>query len=241
MMKFDFCGKTVLVTGYFSDIGYGICDMYFKNNARVISTYNKTYMIERVNNSIELLHLDLDDLKSVYEFVNDLKDMGINKIDILVNNIGSCDINPLIFQDDYKIISLININLTNTIILTKHILKDFMCENGKVINISSIWGRVGASCEIPYSVSKGGINLFTKSLSQEMKSRNIKVIGISPGFIKTKMNKHIRDNDIKEIIGEIPLGLLGEVYHIVDGIKFFSSDYSNLSGEIINIDGGWML
>ncbi len=74
-----------------------------------------------------------------------------------------------------------------------------------------------------------------------MNSRNIKVIGISPGFIKTKMNKHIKDDDIKEIIGEIPLGLFGEVYHVVDSIKFFSSDYSNLSGEIINIDGGWML
>ena len=207
-MEFDFFGKTVLVTGYFSDIGYGICDMYFKNNARVISTYNRTYMIDRINSSVELFHLDLEDLNSVYEFINNLKDKGINKIDILVNNIGVCDINPLIFQDDYKIISLININLTNTIILTKYILKDFMGENGKIINISSIWGRVGASCEIPYSVSKGGINL---------------------------------DDDIKEIIGEIPLGLFGEVYHVVDSIKFFSSDYSNLSGEIINIDGGWML
>ncbi len=184
--------------------------MYFKNNARVISTYNRTYMIDRINSSVELFHLDLEDLNSVYEFINNLKDKGINKIDILVNNIGVCDINPLIFQDDYKIISLININLTNTIILTKYILKDFMGENGKIINISSIWGRVGASCEIPYSVSKGGINLFTKSLSQEMNSRNIKVIGISPGFIKTKMNKHIKDDDIKEIIGKFHLDYLAK-------------------------------
>ena len=70
MMEFDFFGKTVLVTGYFSDIGYGICDMYFKNNARVISTYNRTYMIDRINSSVELFHLDLEDLKfhqAVYE------------------------------------------------------------------------------------------------------------------------------------------------------------------------------
>ncbi|BAK80723.1 SDR family NAD(P)-dependent oxidoreductase [Candidatus Arthromitus sp. SFB-rat-Yit] len=240
-MEFDFCGKTVLVTGYFSDIGYSICDMYLKNNAKVISTYNKTYEENRVNSGIELFYLDLENLESIYKFINNLKDRGIFKIDILVNNIGVCDINPLIFQNDHKIISIMNVNLTNTIILTKHILKDFMIENGRVINISSIWGRVGASCEIAYSSSKGGINLFTKSLSQEMKSRDIKVIGISPGFIKTKMNKNLSEEDIKVIIDEIPLRLLGEVYHIVDGVKFFSSDYSNLSGEIINIDGGWIL
>lgn len=240
-MEFNFFGKTVLVTGYFSDIGYGICDMYLKNNAKVISTYNKTYEENRINDGIELFYLDLENLDSIYKFINNLKNRGIFKIDILVNNIGVCDINPLIFQDDYKIISLINVNLTNTIILTKYILKDFMNENGRVINISSIWGRVGASCEIVYSSSKGGINLFTKSLSQEMSLKGIKVIGISPGFIKTKMNRDISKEDIKDIMDEIPLGSLGEVHHIVDGVKFFSSDYSNISGEIINIDGGWIL
>lgn len=237
-MDFDFKNKTILVTGYFSDIGRDICNMYLSLGGDLISTYNNTFKESEVSSHVKLFKLNLESIESIYDFMDSLRREGIRKIDILINNIGTCHIDPLIFQDDEKILSLMNINLTNTIILTKHILKDFMADNGRIINISSIWGRVGASCEVVYSSSKGGLNIFTKALSKEMESRGIKVLGISPGFINTKMNEGI---DIEEILEEIPLGFIGDVRHISDAVKFFSSDYINITGEIINIDGGWML
>lgn len=237
-MEFSFKDKTILVTGYFSDIGRGICNMYTSLHGDVISTYNNTFKENEICSKVKLFKLDLESLNSIYNFIESLKANNINKIDILVNNIGIHDIDPLIFQSDDKILSLMNVNLTNTIILTKYILRDFMEDNGRVINISSIWGRIGASCEVVYSSSKGGVNIFTKALSKEMRSRGIKVLGIAPGFINTKMNKGI---DSHELLAEIALRRIGETYHISDSVKFFSSDYINITGEIINIDGGWMI
>lgn len=245
-MKFDFRDKTILITGGACGIGAGISDMYLKNGGSVILTYNKSLkeaedFLNYYGDRLKIFQLDLNDIHSVYKFLNYLKDNFINKIDILINNSGICDVNPLIFQDDDKIFSIINVNFSNTIILTKYILRDFMENEGCIINISSIWGRVGASCESVYASTKGGINLFTKSLSMEMRDRNIKVLGISPGIINTKMNFNLSENEMKEILKEIPLNRIGNVYDVVNAVKFFSSNNVSITGEIINIDGGWFM
>lgn len=245
-MKFDFKNKTILITGGACGIGAGISKMYLENGGNVVLTYNNSLkeaedFLNGSGGRLKIFKLDLNNLESVYEFLNSLKDNFIDKIDILINNSGICDVNPLIFQDDDKIISIINVNFSNTIILTKYVLRDFMGEGGCVINISSIWGRVGASCESVYASTKGGINLFTKSLSMEMRDRNIKVLGISPGIINTKINSNLNEVDIEEILNEIPLGRIGKVLDISNAVKFFSSDNVNITGEIINIDGGWIM
>ncbi len=248
-MKFDFHGKTILVTGGCTGIGLSISKMYLSLGGFVISTYNdsekegellKEYILKE-NFKGEVLKLNLESICDIENFLENLKEKNLNNIDILINNSGIDDINPLIFQEDEKILSMININFSNTIIFTKYILKDFMEENSCIINISSIWGRVGASCEVVYSSTKGGINLFTKSLAKEMECKNIKVIGVSPGIINTKINSHLSQEELEEIKKEIPLGRIGEVKDITNAIMFLSSDYFNVSGEIINIDGGWMM
>ncbi len=248
-MNFNFKNKTVLITGGARGIGLSIAKMYLTHGAEVIITYN-----ESLNNAEELLNwskeksyklkifkLNLNDLENVYSFLKLINKEKIYNIDILINNSGIDDINPLIFQEDDKILSLINVNFSNSLILTKYILKDFMKENSRIINISSVWGNVGASCEVVYSSTKGAINLFTKSLSKEMKFKGIKIIGIAPGIIETDMNKHLETHEKNEIVKEIPLNRIGNVNDVVNAIKFFSSDYVNISGEIINIDGGWMM
>ena len=244
-MNFNFKNKTVLITGGARGIGLSTAKMYLTHGAEVIITYN-----ESLNNAEELLKwsreksyklkifkLNLNDLENVYSFLKLINKEKIYNIDILINNSGIDDINPLIFQEDDKILSLINVNFSNSLILTKYILKDFMKENSRIINISSVWGNVGASCEVVYS----SINLFTKSLSKEMKFKGIKIIGIAPGIIETDMNKHLETYEKNEIVKEIPLNRIGNFNDVVNAIKFFSSDYINISGEIINIDGGWMM
>ena len=247
-MKFDFNNKTVLITGGAKGIGLGIAKMYLKSNAEVIITYNNSLneavQLLRYSNinsyKLKIFKLDLGDLKSLYSFLHSLK-LEIKKIDILINNSGVCNVDPFIFQEDYTILSMININFSNTLILTKNILKDFMDDGAKIINISSIWGRVGSSCEVVYSSTKAAINLFTKSLSKEMVSKDIKILGIAPGFIETDMNNNVCSEERKEILSEIPLGRIGKVFDIVNAVKFFSSSNVGLSGEIINVDGGWYL
>lgn len=248
-MEFNFKDKTILITGGGKGIGFGIAKMYLTHGANVIITYNNSFndainflnWSNKNNYKLKIFKLNLDNLDNVFNFLKLLSNEKINNIDILINNSGIGEINPLIFQDDRKILSIININFSNTLILTKYILKDFMRDNSRIINISSIWGNVGASCEVVYSSTKGGINLFTKSLSKEMNFRGIKVIGISPGIIDTNMNSHLNEGEKQNIINEIPLNRIGKIDDIVNAIKFFSSDYINISGEIINVDGGWII
>lgn len=248
-MKFDFVNKSVLISGGSRGIGFGISKMYLEHGAKVILTYNKSEKealellnyAEKKNYNLKIFKLDLNSLDGVNDFINTIGKNKIENIDILVNNAGICDINPLYFQDDEKILSILNVNLINTIILTKHILKEFMSENSKIINISSIWGEVGAACEVVYSATKGGINSFTKALAKELKFSKIQVIGISPGIVETKMNDTLTSDEKLEIINEIPLRKFATVDNVVDSVKFFSSSNITITGQIIGIDGGWSL
>lgn len=247
-MENIFKNKNVVVTGGCVSIGLGIVERFLKHGSKVIATYNNSYneaenlskYYRQKNIDLEVMKLDLSSLDGTYKFLNQLK-KHVDKIDILVNNSGICYIDPLIFQEDSKIINMINVNFTNTIILTKNIIKDFMEENCKVINISSVWGNVGSSCEAVYSATKGGINLFTMSMSKEMYERKIKFISIAPGIIDTKINSHLGKEEVEEIIKEIPLGRIGKVEDVVNAVEFFSREDVNITGETICVDGGWTI
>jgi len=113
-------------------------------------------------------------------------------------------------------------------------------KNGNIINISSIWGMVGASCESIYSISKAGIDAITKSLAKELGPSNIRVNSIAPGIIDTEMNKNLTVDDIEELKEEIPLGKIGNVSDIVKCIKWLIQD-EYTTGQIISINGGWVI
>ena len=111
-------------------------------------------------------------------------------------------------------------------------------KNGSIINISSIYGETGASCEVPYSISKGGINSLTKSLASEFAPSNIRVNAIAPGAIDTKMNSFLSDEDKKSLIQEIPIGRMGKPEDVAKCVLMLEKcDY--ITGEIINVTGGW--
>ena len=138
--------------------------------------------------------------------------------------------------------NLINVNLIGTMKLT-NALFDLIREgkNQSIINISSIWGNVGASCEVLYSASKGGINLFTKALAKEVASLGIRVNAVAPGVINTKMNSWLKDEEKKDLEDEIPLNRFGETSEISKVVAFLCSDDSSyLTGQIITVDGGML-
>ena len=111
-------------------------------------------------------------------------------------------------------------------------------KEGSIINISSIWGLKGASCESAYSVTKAGIDALTKSLAKEVGPSNIRVNSIAPGIINTDMNKFLNENEKKEIIDEIPLQRIGKVEDVAQCTKWLIEE-KYITGQVIQIDGGW--
>ena len=162
-----------------------------------------------------------------------------NKIDVLINNAGISDIK--MFQDitdeDWNL--MLQTNLTSSFYTIQESLNSMINrKEGCIINISSIWGLVGAACEVHYSVSKAGLDAMTKSLAKELGPSNIRVNSIAPGIINTDMNKHLNIDELKKIEDESPLGRIGKTADISRCVKWLMDD-KYTTGQIISINGGW--
>lgn len=112
--------------------------------------------------------------------------------------------------------------------------------SGKIINISSVWGNVGASCEVAYSASKGGVNSFTKALAKELAPSGIQVNAIAFGLIDTDMNSNLSLEDKNEIINDIPAGKIGTIEDAGQMVLSILSSPNYMTGQIITMDGGWI-
>jgi 3-oxoacyl-[acyl-carrier protein] reductase len=111
---------------------------------------------------------------------------------------------------------------------------------GKIINISSVWGNVGASCEAVYSASKGGMNAFTKALAKELAPSNIQVNAVACGAIDTEMNSFLEDSELMQLTCEIPAGRLGRAEEVADLVYHLAYKNEYLTGQVIGLDGGWI-
>ena len=135
--------------------------------------------------------------------------------------------------------NILDTNLTSAFLMSKYIIPGMLKkQSGHIINISSVWGNSGASTEVAYSASKGGLNSFTKALAKELAPSNILVNAISPGFIDTDMNKVFEKDELDTIFEEIPLGRAGQPSEVANLVyKIATSNY--ITGHIITVDGGW--
>ena len=240
--------KTILITGGAKGIGKAIAYEFAKKGYNVVITYKTseeeaTRIKEELTNygkTVEIYKADVskkDDVKKLVEFT--LNKFG--KIDVLVNNAGISEIIPFAEMEEENWDNMINNNLKSVYLMTKEVI-DSMIHNkyGHIINISSVWGISGASCEVHYSAAKAGIIGFTKALAQEMGPSNIKVNSIAPGIINTDMNKELSKEEIEEIQEDIPIGEIGKVEDVAKTAVFLAeSDY--ITGEVIRVDGGWKI
>ena len=137
--------------------------------------------------------------------------------------------------------NMIQTNLTSAFYTIKDTLPSMIHhKSGCIINISSIWGITGGSCEAHYSVSKAGLDAITKSLAKELGPSNIRVNSIAPGIIDTSMNSHLSEEELQEIKQEIPLERIGNPNAISKCIKWLiEDDYT--TGQIISVNGGWLI
>lgn len=236
--------KVVLVTGASRGIGRKIAIDLSQKGYKVIANYNKSeeqaQKLKEENPNIEIYKADVSKREEVKSMIEDII-KKYQKIDILINNAGISKSNVFTDVTDEEWDILIKSNLYSVFCVTQEVLPYMINKKeGCIINISSIWGMVGASCETIYSVTKGGIDAMTKSLAKELGPSNIRVNSIAPGIIDTQMNENLTKQDINEIESDIPLGKIGKTADISKCIKWLIED-EYTTGQVISINGGWII
>ena len=240
--------KVILVTGASRGIGKDIAISLAKMDYNVILNYNKSEEQARSiqedllkqGKKIEIFKADItkrDEVKKMIDFCIE----KYNKIDVLINNAGISQTKLFTDITDEDWNNMLQTNLTSAFYTSQEAVK-YMINNksGCIINISSIWGIVGASCEVHYSVAKSGLDAMTKSLAKELGPSNIRVNSIAPGIINTDMNKNLSQEDLQNIMDEIPLERIGYPHSITNCVKWLvEDDYT--TGQIISVNGGWVI
>ena len=238
--------KTVIVTGGSKGIGKTIVEELAKKGYNVILNYkNSENSAEQIKEdlikqgfNIEIFKADVskrEEVKSLVKFTLE----KYRNIDILINNAGIDQVKLFTDITDEDWNTMINNNLNSVFYCTQEVLPTMLKnKKGCIINISSIFGEIGASCESHYSVSKAGIDALTKSLAKELGPSNIRINSIAPGIIDTDMNKNLNIKEINNIKEEIPLGKIGKTLDIAKCVCWLiEDDYT--TGQIISINGGW--
>ncbi len=225
--------KKALITGASRGIGRAIAEKLKKEYDLFLICQNNTSMMSDLPG-----HHYTGDIKE-FEFIKKVFE-DIVSLDLLINNAGiSCfgqiqDITPEKWDE------VIKTDLTS-VYNTCHFASKLMIRQkyGHIINISSMWGTSGASCESAYSAAKGGINAFTKALAKELAPSGIAVNALAPGVIDTDMNKHLSSVEMKELEDQIPAGRIGKPEEVAETVYLMAQMPVYLTGQIITIDGGF--
>lgn len=236
----------VLITGASSGIGRETALKYAKNEHPVIiiCKNNRSALMDLEQEILEMGGRVLSYVKDVSQF-NEVSDMfreleSQNMIpDILINNAGISYVGLLQDMTPEEWRRVIDTNLTSAFNCSKCAIPYMLKKHsGRIVNISSMWGNVGASCEVAYSASKGGINTFTKALAKELAPSGIAVNAIAFGMVDTRMNAFLDEEEKASLIEEIPAGRILSPQESADIIYSVSMMNSYVTGQIITADGG---
>lgn len=241
--------KNVLVTGSSRGIGKSIAEKFAvagfnvainadKNFEELNSTLKKFLA---VNTNVFAIKADVSDYSQCL-FMFDEFEKKFGPVDILINNAGISYVGLFnkMFPEQWKKVLAVNFE---SVVNCSHVAIQSMIKrkSGVIINISSVWGKVGVSCEAIYSASKGAVNLFTKSLAKELAPCNIRINAIACGVVDTSMNSNFTHEEKDRIKKEIPIGYFASGENVADLAFFLSSAQSKyITGEVINLDGGWI-
>lgn len=233
--------KTALVTGGTGGIGQAICRKLSADGYYVLINYlNSREKAETLAEKIsgKAVKFDVSDVSEVERISRET-----GKIDLLVNNAGISEIDLFTGISHEKSQRIMNVNLCGTLNCSRAFLPAMIREkSGCIINISSMWGQVGASCEVDYSATKAGIIGFTKALAKEVAPSGIRVNCVSPGFIMTEMNSRFSGEELSDIKDGIPLGFFGRPEHIADAVSFLASGSAEyITGQILAVNGGMVI
>lgn len=242
--------KTVIITGASKGIGAAVAILFARKDYNVVLNYNNSYQ------SAQLLTSSLSSQGfSVMSFKADISNrletelmikeavFKFGTVDVLVNNAGVSVTGLITDTDEFDSDRVFDINLKGTYNCCRSVTPVMVGQkSGKIINVSSMWGQSGASCEVAYSASKAGVIGLTKALAKELAPSGITVNAIAPGLIDTAMNSNISVEELDEFVKDIPLGRMGSAAEIAESIFFLSSDSANyITGQVLGINGGYII
>jgi len=240
--------KIAFITGASRGIGAAIAEKLAKEGfSLAINARREEPLIKKAKELEEKYHITClpfvgnagDDIfiKQVFSEI----EQKLGTVSVLVNNAGISHIGLLTDMSLEEWNGIVNTNLTSVFLCSKYAGQQMIREKyGKIINISSVWGNVGASCEVAYSATKGGMNAFTKALAKELAPSNIQVNAIACGTIDTEMNRCFSEEERRVLEEENPTGRFGTVEEVADLVYSMVESPAYLTGQIITLDGGWI-
>ena len=242
--------KTVLITGASGGIGRAAALAFAREGYNVAVHYNKSggdaeelcAAIETLGVKAVPVQADISDRSAVEKMFAEVRN-ALGAVGVLVNNAGIAE--QALFSDITEEMwdRMFDVNVKGAYLCTKSALPDMIHEKwGRIINISSMWGISGASCEVHYSASKAALIGFTKALAKEVGLSGITVNCIAPGVIDTPMNGHLSPDIMEELKNETPLNRIGTPEDAAEAILFLASERSSfITGQVLSVDGGFIL
>ena len=243
-----FEGKVALVTGAGKGIGKEIALELARGGAKCVINYASSATgaesvaeeIRAMGSEAMTYKCDVSDADAVQKMITDVMEQ-YGRIDILVNNAGITKDGLMLKMTEADFMAVLDINLKGAFNCMKHVSRIMLKQrSGHIINISSVWGNVGASCEVAYSACKGGINSLTRALGKELAPSNIQVNAIACGVIDTDMNRCFSEEERSALIEEIPAGRMGSPEEVASLAYSLATASSYLNGQILTLDGGWI-
>lgn len=242
--------KTAIITGSSKGIGAATAILFAQKGYNVVINYNNSYesatllarslysngfsVTTQKANVANRLEAELLVKETLYKF---------GSIDVLVNNAGVAYQGLITQTDEIDYDRILDINLKGTFNCCKAVTPVMVNQqSGKIINISSMWGETGASCEVAYSASKAGIIGLTKALAKELAPSGITVNAVTPGLIETSMNANLSVEELTEFVDTIPLGRMGTADEVAQAIYFLASENADyITGQILGVNGGYVI
>ncbi len=230
----------VLVTGGSRGIGAAVAEKFaVQGNTIIINYRTNDSAAEEIAKKTGALAIKADvacasDVSAMFDEIH----KNVGKVDILVNNAGVEWEGLLTDMSENEWDRIFDVNVKGAFLCSKAAIKDMVLKKcGRIINVSSMWGIAGASCEVAYSASKAALIGFTKALAKELAPSGITVNAVAPGCVDTDMMKHYTEAEMKEIISEIPLGRMATPSEIADAV-YFLSQCAFVTGEVLSVNGG---
>ncbi len=235
--------KIAVVSGATKGIGYSIAQTLVNDGFFVVGTYFSNYDADKIaaleNDNFKLYQVNATDFDACKDFAKLVKEK-YGSVYALVNNAGITKDNLLLRMDESDFKAVIDTNLVGVFNMSKAFLRDIMrAKEGSIVNVASVIGLIGNVGQSNYAAAKAGVIGFSKSLSKELASRNIRVNSVAPGFIQTDMTDILADSVKEDILSKIPLNKLGSTQDVANAVSFLVSDKSTyITGQTLNVCGG---